>query len=272
MVLKGRRVGGATLRVGLSTWGNASFRGTIYPAQTPRGSFLREYGGRFDTVELSSTHYALPSAEQMARWQDEVPAAFRFAVKFPQAISHGSRLVDCAEATRAFLERTALLGPALGPRFLQLPPDFGPSQLPVLETFLRGLPTDVSIAVELRHGGWFNRPEGARVWDLLSRRGWCVVCTDTMGRRDVVHARLTATTAFVRFVAVGEEGLDRSRAAWWGSRIGQWFSDGLDSAFVFIHEQDPRRAVDYVETVERFAGTIRSRKLGDSRRQLELEF
>src|SRR5581483_2874272 len=40
------------------------------------------YAERFDTVELNSTGYRLPSADQFRRWADAVPDGFEFAVKF----------------------------------------------------------------------------------------------------------------------------------------------------------------------------------------------
>src|SRR4051812_7832985 len=68
--------------------------------------FLRFYAERFDTVELNSTGYRLPSADQFRRWADTVPDEFEFSVKFSL-----TRL----DRVTTFLERALALGDRLGP-------------------------------------------------------------------------------------------------------------------------------------------------------------
>ncbi len=61
---------GTVIRVGTSGWSYPSWR----PASTPRGCSppisSRFYAERFDTVELNSTGYRLPSEDQFRRWAD----------------------------------------------------------------------------------------------------------------------------------------------------------------------------------------------------------
>lgn len=51
----------ATLRIGCSGWSYRDWRGTIYPAELPQRRWFEYYTGLFDTVELNSTFYRLPS-------------------------------------------------------------------------------------------------------------------------------------------------------------------------------------------------------------------
>jgi uncharacterized protein YecE (DUF72 family) len=94
------------IRVGTSGWSYPSWRPGFYPAGTAPADFLRFYAERFDTVELNTTAYRLPAAEQFARWAAVVPDGFRFAPKL--ALARPDRL-------EAYFERVRALGDRLGP-------------------------------------------------------------------------------------------------------------------------------------------------------------
>jgi uncharacterized protein YecE (DUF72 family) len=130
------------IRVGTSGWSYPSWRGGFYPAGMQASDFLRFYAGRFDTVELNSTGYRLPSEDQFRRWADAVPDGFRFAVKLPlRRLDHVS----------PFLERVLALGDRLGPVRLvvEAARDDG------LVSFVEGsVPGDVELAWDFRHESW----------------------------------------------------------------------------------------------------------------------
>ena len=94
------------IRIGTSGWSYPSWRPGFYPAGLQPGEFLGYYASRFETVELNTTAYRLPSAEQFERWGEAVPTGFRFAPKL--ALARPERI-------GAYLERVARLGSALGP-------------------------------------------------------------------------------------------------------------------------------------------------------------
>ena len=94
------------IRVGTSGWSYPSWRPGFYPDGMQPADFLRFYAERFDTVELNTTGYRLPSEDQFRRWADAVPDGFRFAVKLPL-----TRL----DRVTPFLERVVALGDRLGP-------------------------------------------------------------------------------------------------------------------------------------------------------------
>ena len=70
------------IKIGTSGWSYPSWRPDFYPADLQPAEFLHYYAEHFDTVELNSTGYRLPSADQFRRWADAVPDGFEFAVKF----------------------------------------------------------------------------------------------------------------------------------------------------------------------------------------------
>jgi uncharacterized protein YecE (DUF72 family) len=94
------------IRIGTSGWSYPTWRPGFYPAGLQPGGFLAYYAATFGTVELNTTAYRLPSAEQFERWGQGVPDGFRFAPKL--ALARPERI-------GAYLERVRKLGASLGP-------------------------------------------------------------------------------------------------------------------------------------------------------------
>jgi uncharacterized protein YecE (DUF72 family) len=146
------------IRVGTQGWNYPAWAGPFYPVGTRPDDFLRTYARAFQTVEVDSTFYAVPSEKTVKGWAAKVPEGFRFALKLPQEITHVRRLVDARDVLDSFCGAAQLLGPKLGPVLMQFGPDFGPEQRPALERFLPSLPPDVRFAIEFRRPGWLIRP------------------------------------------------------------------------------------------------------------------
>jgi uncharacterized protein YecE (DUF72 family) len=147
-----RRV--AAIRVGTSGWSYPSWRPGFYPDGTKPEEFLRLYAERFDTVELNTTGYRLPSEDQFHRWAEAVPDGFRFAVKMP---------VVRLDRVTTFVERVRALGDRLGPIrvAVQSPRDDG------MLAFLRGsLDPDLEVAFDFAHESWDGVSDVLRVNDL----------------------------------------------------------------------------------------------------------
>ena len=134
---------------------------------------------------------------------------------------------------KAVIERWAALA---GPAFLQLTESFGPARAGALQDFLRGLPRDFMTCVELRNEGWYGTSAVRETWELLFGLGIGAVITDTPGRRDVLHMRLTAPVAFVRFVGNHFHAKDRGRIDEWGERLANWVERGLREVYFFVHD------------------------------------
>ena len=94
------------LYVGTSGWSYPTWRPDFYPAGTKPAEFLAHYAARFRTVELNTTGYRIPSADQFRRWAEQTPDEFRFAVKL-DAHRRGQ--------AAAFEDGIARLGNRLGP-------------------------------------------------------------------------------------------------------------------------------------------------------------
>jgi len=224
--------------------------GHWYPAGTRERDFLAHYGRQFNTIEHNTTHYRIPDAATVARWREEVPDDFRYCPKIPQTISHSRDLSLGGPEIRIFCEAIRELGETLGCCFIQLPPHFGPQNLPVLDQFLEIWPADIPLAVEVRHPAFFDGNTGGEdFFQLLQTHRVSTVITDVAGRRDVCHLRLTTGRALIRFVGNGLHPTDFTRVADWAERLALWFSQGLREVFFFCHEPDNLLAPDLAEHV-----------------------
>ncbi len=146
----------ALLRIGTQGWNYDAWVGALYPDGTRPADFLRTFARAFNTVEVDSTFYAVPSSSAVRGWAERTPPDFVFALKLPREVTHERRLVDAAGVLDEFCDRVRELGPKLGPVLVQLGPDFGPDERAALVEFLPLLPTDVRFAVEFRQQGWIR--------------------------------------------------------------------------------------------------------------------
>ena len=141
------------IKIGTSGWSYPSWRPGFYPADLQPAEFLGFYAQRFDTVELNSTGYRLPSADQFRRWAESVPDGFEFAVKFS--------LVRLDRVT-TFLERVLALGDRLGPVRVVYE---GPRDDGMLSFVEGSVPPDVRLAWDFRDESWAEVDEVLRVND-----------------------------------------------------------------------------------------------------------
>lgn len=234
-----QREGPPLLFIGCTGWSMKEWVGKVYPKGTKARDYLGAYSRQFNTIELNTTHYRIPSSEMIEKWYRESSPDFRFCPKIPQSISHSHNLGLGAGLIPSFCEAILGLKEKLGCCFLQLPPHFDIRRLSQLEKFVKAFPREISLAVELRHESWFNNPQnGEAVFSMLQGYGAATVITDVAGRRDVLHMRPTSGTAMIRFVGNNLHPTDYSRIDQWVERLAAWFETGLREAFFFPHEPD----------------------------------
>ncbi|RPI21251.1 MAG: DUF72 domain-containing protein, partial [Actinobacteria bacterium] len=98
------------------------WRVRFYPERLPQRRWLEHYATVFDSVELNSTFYRLPTAETVDRWAASAPEGFTFAIKLGAFGSHRMKLRDPHGGLGHHVERFTRLGTHLGPTLVQLPP------------------------------------------------------------------------------------------------------------------------------------------------------
>jgi uncharacterized protein YecE (DUF72 family) len=240
--------------LGCPGWGMKSWIGRLFAAGTKQHDFLPRYAEVFNTVEGNTTFYALPAPDVVERWRDSVPDSFRFCFKFPRTITHDKLLVECADEVREFIDRIAPLEHRLGTLMLQLPPRFGPGELPRLATFVDSLPAGFQYAVELRHDLFFaGGPEEDDAVALLRERAIDLVMMDARGLHasqalehlDVrarkpnlpVVMRATGSRPIVRCVPHESFEAGRHLIEPWAPQLAKWIADGKTPYF-FMHAPD----------------------------------
>lgn len=226
--------GKPNIYVGCAKWNRSDLRG-FYPRGTK--DELTYYGTQFNSIELNATFYNFYSAEQYEVWKDKTPADFKFFPKVNQMISHMKRLNEGVEPyTEEFCAGLTGLGDKLGTVFLQLHNNFAPKNWDRLERYLEGFPKDIPLALEVRHTDWLNDPDvSERFYTLLENHQVANIITDTAGRRDLLHMRLTTATAFVRYVGANHDS-DYDRLDVWLDRIKLWSDQGIKEIYFFIHQ------------------------------------
>jgi len=233
--------------VGCAKWGRKEWVGMIYPPKTKEADFLDEYVKHFNSIELNAVFYSIPSADLIRKWRDKTRKhaghRFVFCPKFSRTISHIKRLKDAEVPTDLYLSSIHEFGEFLGPCFLQMGDNFGPGNLDSLENYLRVLPQDLEVFVEVRHAGWFSDMGVRRqLFEMLSKYRKGAVITDASGRRDCVHMELTVPEIFIRFVGNGaaHQVSDFARIDEWVQRIGKWVDAGLSKIYFFLHQHDEK--------------------------------
>jgi uncharacterized protein YecE (DUF72 family) len=208
------------LRLGTSSWSSEDWVGPFYPPGSTPADFLSVYAQHFDTVEVDSTYYRIPSESMVRNWRARTPPGFAFAAKFPQVITHEKVLRNCREELADFLRTMSLLEDRLGPLLLQFPyfnkqafarpEDF----LAHLTPFLEALPGGFQYALEVRNKYWVN----ARLLDILRKRRvalalidhpWMTPISQLVSKLDVV----TADFAYVRWLG-DRKGIEEKTTQW----------------------------------------------------------
>jgi uncharacterized protein YecE (DUF72 family) len=243
--------------VGCAKWNKKDLK-NFYPRGVK--DELAYYSTQFNCIELNATFYRLFPAATFDKWYATVPKYFRFFPKLEQSISHFRRLKDVKEIVEHNVANMSHLHEKLGMPFLQMHNNFGPKDFERVVAFAENWTYKVPLAMEFRHTNWYNDAVvSSKLYDLLETHGISNVLVDTAGRRDLMHMRLTTSTAFIRWVGANEPKSDRSRLNKWTERISQWKSAGLRKLIFMVHQNDeqesPTLAAHFIERLNKKIGT-----------------
>jgi uncharacterized protein YecE (DUF72 family) len=116
----------AEIRVGISGWRYAPWRGTFYPQGLAQARELAYAAERLNSIEINGSFYSLQRPASYQRWAAQTPDDFVFSVKGGRFITHMKKLRDVETPLANFFASGVLaLGPKLGPILWQLPPNLG---------------------------------------------------------------------------------------------------------------------------------------------------
>jgi uncharacterized protein YecE (DUF72 family) len=268
----------ADIRIGLSGWRYAGWRGNFYPKGLVQRKELAYAAERFSTIEVNGSFYSLQRPASYASWRDDTPDDFVFALKGGRFITHMKRLRDVDEALANFFASGPLaLGDKLGPVLWQLPARTR-FDADVLDAFLSRLPrtsgeaadlarhhdaklpadralTTALTQVRLRHAIEprdlsFGDPAAI---DLLRRHDVGLVVSDAGDKwprfeevtSDLVYVRLHGAEELYTS-GYGPQALDE-----WTARISSWAGQGLDVLVYFDNDAKVHAPYDALALMDR---------------------
>ena len=271
------------IRVGISGWRYAGWRGVFYPKGLPQRLELAHAAERFGGIEVNGSFYSLQRPSSWRSWAEQVPADFVFAVKGPRYITHMLKLNDVEAPLGTFLASGVLsLGEHLGPVLWQLPPHLGfhPERLAAFFDLLPRRTTDAAAfaaahhdasklkepadtsapvdralrhVLEVRHDS-FRTPQFC---ELLRAHDIGMVVADSAGTwpmfdevtSDVAYVRLHGDTELYAS-GYSDAALDR-----WAAKARGWEADGLEVHVYFDNDAKVHAPFDALALQERLGIT-----------------
>lgn len=149
--------------IGVGGWTYEPWRGSFFPKGLPHKRELAFASSKFSSLEINGTYYRSQTPETFAKWREETPEGFVFAVKAPRFSTNRRVLAEAGESIERFFQSGVFeLQEKLGPINWQFMPTkkFDPEDF---AAFLRLLPKksngrDLRHAVEVRNET-FRTPE-----------------------------------------------------------------------------------------------------------------
>ena len=240
LVLKGSKREKQLVYVGCAKWGRKEWIGTLYPKGIKEADFLEEYAKHYNSIELNASSYRFPTPDQISDWVSKVHREeFKFCPKAHQSLSFPKTSPNKPRQTADFVNNVRSFGKMLGPIFITIKSSFKEADFPEFSSWLETLPKDVTFFVEVRDPKFFGNATFQKVFfDGLQKLQIGAVITDTAGRADVLHMRLTIPKAFIRFVGNSLHPSDYTRIDNWVNRLKQWIDEGIEEIYFFMHMHD----------------------------------
>jgi uncharacterized protein YecE (DUF72 family) len=260
------------IRIGTCSWADDALSKYFYPPKLPAKERLAYYADHFDTVEVDSTYYRLPSESMVQGWAERTPDDFIMHVKaFGLMTRHPVKLevlpedlrdampvdergrVDRpprelrGEVFRRFLEALEPLRVAgkLGGILFQLPSYivFKEHSFDYLEWAREQLGGDTML-VEFRHRSWLEEENVAETLSFLERIGAAYVTVDapkSASAKNLVPTvpAVTSSIAYVRFH---------------GRNLETWNKRGGSAAERFDYLYSDEELAEWVPILQELAG------------------
>ncbi len=209
-----------TIRVGVGGWTFEPWRGGFYPEGLAQRRELEFASRKLTTIEINGTYYGSQKPESFAKWHDETPADFVFAVKAPRFATNRKVLAEAGPSIERFLTGGLMaLKTKLGPINWQFmaTKKFDPIDF---EAFLKLLPAShegraLQHAVEVRHDS-FRTPDFI---DMLRAHGVAAVLAADGQFPQIADP--TAPFVYARIMGTVEHeprGYSDARLATWAKR------------------------------------------------------
>jgi len=262
----------ATGRIGTCSWADEALSKWFYPPKLPAKERLSWYAEHFDTVEVDSTFYRLPSESMVQGWAERTPDDFTMHIKafglmtrhpvkaevVPEDLRDEMPVDDRGRVDRPprelraeiFSRFLAALEPLrttgkLGGILFQLPPYivYKETSLEYLE-WSRAQLEGYEMLVEFRHRSWLDEENRVNSLTFLERIGASYVVVDAPRSdtaRNLVPTVVATTSplAYVRFH---------------GRNLDTWNKRGGSAAERFDYLYTDEELGEWVEPLQELAG------------------
>lgn len=233
------------IRVGIGGWTFEPWRKNFYPADLPHSKELQYASRQLSAIEVNGTFYSTFKPPTFAKWRDETPEGFVFALKANRFATHRRELGTAGESIERFIgSGIAELGDKLGPILWQMMPtkQFDPADM---GAFLRLLPREVAgrplqHVIDARHPSFATEA----YLDLLHEHGCTTVYTDSVKFPSIPHAR--SEIAYLRLMESQADvptGYTPEALKPWAKGAQEWVALGeRKQAYVFFINGAKERA------------------------------
>ncbi len=178
--------------IGCSSFYNRLWKDIFYPPEVPSKHWFEYYSTQFDSFEINSSFYKMPTVRSLKGWANRTPEDFIFSIKVPKEITHIRRLTDCTGLLDEFYGiATEGLGEKLGCILFQFPPSFRYSE-ENLKLLTQSVRPGFEIAVEFRNETWWRQ----ETYDTLEATG-VTFCIASYPKLPFVFIK-TSDTGFIR--------------------------------------------------------------------------
>jgi uncharacterized protein YecE (DUF72 family) len=111
------------IRCGIGGWSFEPWEGTFYPADLPKKKQLEFASRHLNTIEVNATYYGSQKPATFAKWAEETPEDFVFAVKGNRFVTNRKVLAEAGDSLSKFFgQGLTELGSKLGPIVWQFAP------------------------------------------------------------------------------------------------------------------------------------------------------
>jgi uncharacterized protein YecE (DUF72 family) len=184
------------VHIGTSGWSYKHWQGLFYPPDLAVAQQLPYYSSRFDTTEINSSFYRLPSPATVQHWQESVKKTFRFCPKISRWVTHAKKLNDPESSVPRFFDVFDPYRQRCGPVLVQLPAKlaFKSEKAAHFFSYLHHTYKQWSFSLEARHASWMSDESLALL--IKYKIGWVIA---ESGDRWASSEIITAKHIYLRF-------------------------------------------------------------------------
>ncbi len=257
-----------SIRVGISGWRYAGWRGSFYPEDLPQRRELEFASRQLNSIEINGSFYSLQTPARYLSWYEQTPKDFVFSVKASRYITHIKQLNNIEHGLANFFASGPLcLKEKLGSFLWQFPPRMVWNE-EKFSRFLSLLPRGFSEAAEI--GGdcdpWIKKLGGLKIdknrrirhaveirnqsfmvpefFKLLKKHKVAFVFADTAGKWPYAE-EITSDFLYLRLHGDEElyvSGYDEISLNRWAKKIMAWRKKGAKNVYVYFDNDVKVRA------------------------------